>query len=255
MKRTIAVDQQVYDAVIGFQARSGGRSANDVIRLLLGLPPKQRCKRPHATSAVTAALRDQPGSTATELAEEASLAYSTTASILAELEKAGLARREPVQARRRGAVLHRWHLIPSPPVPPADTAKLGELVSSLAEQATDEAAEARDELAEQLDEDLEEDQYDFADAMTTVAYHQPYSRWWATVIHRIEHDGLDPATALHETREAAHLALLGLGASTPCAPTQDLLLILHRATSDFRRDTDPATLHTLHGTSPGTQSR
>jgi predicted transcriptional regulator len=249
MTRTIGVDQQVYDAIARLQARSGERSVNDAMRLLLGLPPKQRSKRPYATGAVTTALRDHPGATATKVAQTAGLAYSTTTSILAELEKVGLAQRTPDQSRRPGAITHRWQLSPPPPAPAAETVKVGELLFALQQQAADEAAEARDELAEQLAEDLNEDQYDLTEAMTTLAYRQPYARWWTTLTHHIQ-NGLDPTTALHKTLDAAHRTLLRIDARTPCTAcprTQDPLAILRQATSDFHHDTNPATLQTLHG--------
>lgn len=250
MTCSIKVDQQVYDAITRLQARSGDRSVNDAMRLLLGLPPRRRSRRPYSTSAVTTELQDHPGSTAAEIAQAAGLAYSTTTSILAELEKAGLAQRTPDQARRRGAITHRWQLSPAPSALAGDMVKVCELLVALAEQAADEAAEARDELAEQFDEDRDDDQYDLTDAMTTVAYRQPYARWWTTLTRHIEHDGFDPATALHKTRDAARRALLRLDACTPCSEcprTQDPLVILRQATSDFHHDTDPATLLTRYG--------
>ena len=67
------------------------------------------------------------------------------------------------------------------------------------------------------------------------------------LIHRIDHDGLDVATALHDTREAAHRALLGLDARTPGSHAQDLWLILRRATGYFHHNTSPDILQTRYG--------
>jgi predicted transcriptional regulator len=245
----MAVDQQVYDTITRLQAHSGARTANDAVRLLLGLPATQRRTRAHSTDAINAVLRDHPGSTATEIAQAAGLAYSTTTSILAELKKAGLAHRTPDHTRRRGAITHRWHLTAPSPASAAETAELRELVYTLAQQAIDEAAKARNELAEQLDQHLAENEFELTEAMTTLAYRQPYARWWTTLTHHIQ-NGLDPATALHKTRDAAHHTLLRLDASTPCTPcprTRDPLTILRQAVSDFHHDIAPATLHTSYG--------
>ncbi|GLY79193.1 MarR family transcriptional regulator [Actinoallomurus iriomotensis] len=245
MKRTIAVDQQVYDIITGLQARAGEPTVNAVMRLLLGLPAVPRRTRVHSTDAITAALWDHPGSTASEVAEATGLAYSTTASILAELKKAGLAHRAPDQTqRRRGAIIHRWQLSAPPSTPAAETVELRELVLTLAQQAIDEADKARNELAKQLDQDIVKDGFEFIEAMAALAYRQPYARWWTTLTCHIQ-NGLDPATALHKTREAAHRALLRLDASTPCTRcprTKDPVVILRQAANDFRHDTDPAAI-------------
>ncbi|GLY86057.1 MarR family transcriptional regulator [Actinoallomurus iriomotensis] len=125
MKRTIAVDQQVYDIITGLQARAGEPTVNAAMRLLLGLPAVRRRSRARSTDAVKTALHDHPGSTSAEVAQAAGLAYSTTTSILAELNKAGLAQRTPDRTRRRpGAIVHRWQLRPPAPTPNAETTEL-----------------------------------------------------------------------------------------------------------------------------------
>lgn len=116
----------------------------------------------------------------------------------------------------------------------------------LRDQAVDEAAEARYELAEQLDHD-EDYLPDFTEAMTSVAYRQPYARWWTKVTDQIEDEDLDPMAALANVRAAAGQILLQ-HAAAPCAPcphADSLLLAFHEATRRFYDDTAPSTLETI----------
>lgn len=120
MSRTIAVDPQVYEAIARLNASSGGRTPNDALRPLLGLPPKPPRAQSRTNEIVHSALRARPGITAAELATATGFAYSTITSVLANLERTGSAVREPDEKnRRRGRVRSLWRATASP-TPPHD---------------------------------------------------------------------------------------------------------------------------------------
>ena len=108
------------------------------------------------------------------------------------------------------------------------------------EQAQEAAGEARSRLITILDEDGPA----LASAMAEVAFLDAYARWWTTVIHHIDHAGIDPVTALSHARTAARRTLLEH--TTPrlaCPFEQGVAQASIEAARRFYRDT--TTLDTI----------
>lgn len=100
--------------------------------------------------------------------------------------------------------------------------------------ATTAAKEAVDRLIGQLVSNCTELGPSLADA----AYLQAYARWWQATTDAIEHDGVDPITALRRSRETARRILLDhLTPRSDCPFTYGQAVAAREAARAFYHDT------------------
>jgi hypothetical protein len=101
------------------------------------------------------------------------------------------------------------------------------------EEANDARGDAESHLISQLDNGDR-----ITAAVAAVARTQPVARWWQSAVAAMDHEGLDPADALHRAREAARRVLTDQAIPCSACPfAQGFAIVRIEAARSFYRET------------------